>query len=203
MIIENVLVAIFAVVAGVLLDRFGRKRIAMVGFILLGIGYSVIGLYPEQMASWFFYTAVDGIAWGIFYVIFVMLIWGDLSQNANSDKFYAIGVLPFFISKYLQLILGNYVTSGILPEALFSFIAFFLFLAVLPLVYAPETLPAKTMKDRELKNYIEKAKKIAQKEEEKEQGQLKNKAQKKSEISQKEKNSEEYEKARQLAEKYY
>ena len=86
--------------------------------------------------------------------------------------------MPFFISKYLQLILGNYVTSGILPEALFSFIAFFLFLAVLPLVYAPETLPAKTMKDRELKNYIEKAKKIAQKEEEKEQGQLKNKAQK-------------------------
>jgi hypothetical protein len=37
--------------------------------------------------------------------------------------------------------------------------AFFLFLAVLPLMYAPETLSEKKIKDRELKQYIEKAKK--------------------------------------------
>jgi hypothetical protein len=37
-----------------------------------------------------------------------------------------------------------------------------LFLAVLPLVYAPETLPEKHMKERELKNYLDKAKKSLQ-----------------------------------------
>ena len=45
----------------------------------------------------------------------------------------------------------------------FSLAAFFLFLAVVPLMYAPETLPEKKMKERQLKQYIEKAKKIKEK----------------------------------------
>jgi len=32
----------------------------------------------------------------------------------------------------------------------------------LPLVYAPETLPEKTMRERELKIYVEKAQEVAQ-----------------------------------------
>ena len=46
---------------------------------------------------------------------------------------------------------------------IFSFASVFLFLAVLPLIYAPETLPEKIMKDRDLKSYIENAKKKAEK----------------------------------------
>jgi hypothetical protein len=38
-----------------------------------------------------------------------------------------------------------------------------LFLAVLPLFYAPETLPEKVRKERELKFYVEKAQEVAQK----------------------------------------
>jgi hypothetical protein len=38
-----------------------------------------------------------------------------------------------------------------------------LFLAVLPLLYAPETLPEKKIRDKELKSYIEKAKKAKEK----------------------------------------
>jgi hypothetical protein len=45
----------------------------------------------------------------------------------------------------------------------FSLASFFLFLAVVPLMYAPETLPEKTLRERELKSYIEKAKKIKEK----------------------------------------
>ncbi|UCF45025.1 MAG: hypothetical protein JSW44_04535 [Candidatus Bathyarchaeota archaeon] len=167
-IIENALVGLFAVVGGFLLDYVGRKRIAIAGFVLLGLGFSVLGLYPESIASWYFYTVVDGIAWGILLVIFVISIWGDLSYNSSSDKFYAIGVLPFFISKFLQLTMGNFIAANVSPYALFSFTGFFLFLAVLPLIYAPETLPEKTMKKRELKKYIEKAQKEAAKAQKKE-----------------------------------
>ena len=46
----------------------------------------------------------------------------------------------------------------------FRLLHFFLFIAVLPLVYAPETLPEKVMKDRDLNSYVENAKKKAQKE---------------------------------------
>jgi len=169
---------------------------------LVGVGYSVLGLFPHSMSSWYFYTAVDGIAWGILYVLFVILIWGYLSYNAPSDKYYAIGVIPFFISKFLELVLGNTVAGGISDYALFSFVAFFLFLAVLPLVYAPETLPEKVMKDRDLKSYIEKAQKAVQKETKKSYKQLQSDSQNETIESPKE-NSKENIEAQKLAEKYY
>ncbi|HYA77782.1 MAG TPA: hypothetical protein VEF91_03615, partial [Verrucomicrobiae bacterium] len=82
--------------------------------------------------------------------------------------------------------------------------AFFLFLAVLPLLYAPETLNEKTIMARQFKTYIEKAQKIAQKEN------LKNDNQDEEEkvkADEKEKQviqeSPEYEEAQKLAEKYY
>jgi MFS family permease len=203
MVVESAIIGIFAIISGFLLDNFGRKRTAIAGFVLIGIGYSILGLYPYEMASWFFYTAVDGLAWGIFYVLFMFLIWGDLSNDAKSDKYYAIGILPFFISKYLQLILGNYVAASISSYALFSFIAFFLFIAVLPLVYAPETLPEKTMKDRELKGYVEKALKQAQKEAGKSQKKDSAKAEKENDMGKEAEETHKYEEARKLAEKYY
>jgi len=161
--IENVLVGVFSVVGGFLSDIIGRKRITIFGFIGLGFGYAVLGIYPENLLSWYFYTLVDGIAWGIFSVIFIIIVWGDLSYGASSDKYYAIGGLPFFISNFLRLVIGSYVAETVSVYAIFSLTAFFLFLAVIPLMYAPETLPEKRIRERELKGYIEKAKKVKEK----------------------------------------
>lgn len=165
----NVIMASSAIVGGFMTDYFGRKRMAITGFVLLGLGYSIVGLYPESNPAWYFYTVVNGAAWGILLVIFVVTIWGDLSYSGYSDKYYALGMMPFFVSKFLQPVIGDSIAGNISPYALFSFTAFFLFLAVLPLVYAPETLPEKQMKDRELKNYLEKAQKFVQKDTEKNQ----------------------------------
>ena len=161
-IVENVIIGVSALVGGFLCDTLGRKRMAITGFALLGLGYSVLGIYPQAF-SMYFYTVVDGIAWGNLFVVFVVTVWGDLSLSSPSDKHYAVGVLPFFISKFLQLTVGRDIATLIPTYAIFSFTAFFLFLAVLPLVYAPETLPEKVMKERELKMYVEKAQEIAQK----------------------------------------
>ncbi len=137
----------------------------MVGFILLGIGYAVLGVSPNEMASWFLWTALDGCMVNLLRH-FCNHYMGRSCNSEKSRKYYAIGIIPFFISKYLELVIGNYVAIGISSYALFSFIVFFLFLAVLPLFYAPETLPEKVMKDRDLKSYVENAKKKAQKESE-------------------------------------
>ena len=162
-VIENVLYGVFAVVGGFLSDFIGRKRITISGFVLLGLGYAILGIYPENLLSWYFYTIVDGIAWGIFSVIFIITIWGDLSYGASSDKYYALGGLPFFVSNFLRLMIGSYIAETVSANAIFSLTAFFLFLAVLPLMYAPETLPEKKIRERELRQYIEKAKKIKEK----------------------------------------
>jgi hypothetical protein len=182
----------------------GRKQAAIAGFVLLGLSYAVLGIYPTEQISWYIFTILNGMTWGILIVIFVLSIWGDLSHSAPSDKYYAIGVLPFFISKFLEIAIGKYISINILPNTLFSFIAFFLFLAVLPLVYAPETLPEKVMKDRDLKSYVENAKKKAQKDADK----VANKKRKNSKNRSEEKNQyakpdNTYEEATKLAEKYY
>jgi MFS family permease len=166
-IIQSIMTGIFAIIGGFLLDSIGRKRIAISGFVLLGIDSATLGLFSNKIWANYFSAAVDGVAWGFLLAIFIVTIWGDLSKNAKSSKYYAIGVAPFFVSKLLGLTVGIPMSSFILNIAgqngLFSFLAFFLFIAVLPLVYAPETLPEKTMKDRELKSYAEKAQKIKEK----------------------------------------
>jgi hypothetical protein len=161
--IENVLIGIFAIISGFIADFWGRKRIILTGFIMLGLGYAVLGLYPQNLLSWYFYTLVDGIACGTFFVIFIVTIWGDLSYGVASDKHYAIGGLPLFISNFLRLSVGTYIAETVPAYAIFSFVAFFLFLAVVPLMYAPETLPEKTLRERELRSYIERAKRVREK----------------------------------------
>ncbi len=165
-VIEPIFGAVFALVGGLLADRIGRKRVIIYGFVSLGIAYAVIGLAPLWIGSWYFYSIVDGIAWGIFYVMFVLVLWGDMAHSDHrKEKYYAIGGIPFFLSEFIVTFFIPQLKT--VPKesvfASFSLAAFFLFLAVIPLMFAPETLPEKKIKERELKKYIEKAKKIREK----------------------------------------
>ena len=196
---------IFAVVGGFFLDLVGRKRIAIAGFTLLGIGSAIMGLLTgtSNVAILYFNAIIDGIAWGLLLVLFILVLWSDLSYGSTSDKYYALGVLPFFASRFLEITIGqdimNIFTES--KSALFSLTAFFLFLAVLPLVYAPETLAEKTIKDREMKNYIEKAQKEAEKAHKKEaENSQRENGDDEVEI---ETNQEDYEEVLKEAEKYY
>jgi hypothetical protein len=159
--IENVLFAAFAFAGGFLADAFGRKRLAMIGFALVGFGYAILGL-AQNIVGWYLYTVIDGTAWGIFFVLFFFTVWGDLAEGRSSEKYYAVGVMPYLFSNFMRLLLEPYV-SLIPTTALFSFASVFLFAAVLPLVYAPETLPESVIRARQLKSYIEKAKKFKEK----------------------------------------
>jgi hypothetical protein len=152
--VENVLSGVLAVVFGFVADRIGRKRIVVSGFILLGLGYASLGLAGEGF-GWWFYTVVDGIAWGMFYTVFIMTIWGDLSQGRSSDKYYAVGFIPFLLLVFIQSA-GSAISSYV-SDAIFSFASVFLFIAVLPLAYAPETL---NLKKREFKRYVDKAMRV-------------------------------------------
>jgi MFS family permease len=202
LLIENVLAGFSAVVCGFLADRQGRKRVALVGFALLGLGYAALGLFNgDTFAAWF-YIFVDGIAWGSFTALFLITVWGDIAQEKNSEKYYVLGVLPYLFSTFAGATMGTYISNRVSETTVFSFAAFFLFTATLPLFYAPETLPEKVMKDRDLKSYIEKAKKKAAKDSEK--AQKKRKGFKPKQKQEPEPvGDQNYEEAKALAEKYY
>jgi len=161
--IEGIISGIFALFSGLLCDMIGRKRLIISGFVMLGVGYATLGVFPGSLISWYFYTIVDGIAWGMFGPIFILILWGDLSYGMSSEKYYALGGLPLLFANFLQLAGESYFIRFVSVAAAFSLASFFLFLAVLPLMYAPETLPEKKIRERELKGYIEKAKKVREK----------------------------------------
>jgi MFS family permease len=161
--IEGALAGVFSVVGGLLSDRIGRKPVTISGFILLGLGYAALGVFFSNSLTWFFYAITDGIAWGIFSTIFITTVWGDLSRGTLADKYYAVGILPFFMSNLLRLLGDSYLARTVPPQSLFSLVAFFLFSAVLPLMFAPETLPEKKIRERELKEYVKRAREIKEK----------------------------------------
>ncbi len=151
-----------ALTAGLLSDRIGRKRVVLYGFITLGIAYAIIGIIPAISFSWYFYLVIDSIATGILWVTFILILWGDLSGSRTSEKYYVIGETPYFLSSIIQLLSTSYIML-IPPLSAFSLASFFLFLAVLPLLYAPETLPEKKIRLRKLRGYMAAAKKVKEK----------------------------------------
>jgi len=158
----TVITAFSMLLGGFFADNFGRKKILIYSFIVLGMAYAVIGIAAQSSISWYIYFILYGIASGLFAVIYIFIIWGDLSMQGCIERSYVIGLLPYSVIVPISEFITPYVL--LIPiSATFSFASFFLFLAVFPLMYAPETLPEKLIRRRELRKYVEKAKRIREK----------------------------------------
>jgi len=207
-IVNNIISSIAAILAGFLCDLKGRKITGIVGFIFLGLGYAFLSIFSGSgIIAYILFMVLDGIAWGILYVNFIFVIWGDLSEGSSRERYYVLGGLPFLLSGLFQVLVqpfAQYINVGLS----FSLATFFLFIAVLPLVFAPESLSDKIMKARELNDYIQKAIGAVNKRKPDEKKQTEEKEDQNSEQSngEEDENSQETEqdkKARELAEKYY
>ena len=205
----TLIASVSALLGGTLCDIRGRKVTGIVGFVLLGLGYAVLSFLsegPGKQIAQILYVVFDGTAWGILYVTFIFVVWGDIAEGKTREKYYLLGGMPFLFSGLIEVLVQPFV--DIVPiTTSFSVASFFLFLAILPLLYAPETLSEKLMRTRELKNYVEKAKKAVEKSREKEE----DKAQEECEQDKSEPEDdvkfevgqEEMDKACELADKYY
>ena len=165
--LEPIIATFFIFIAGIMCDWIGRKKIVLSGFVALGAAYAVMGFFHGNAFSWYLYSIIDGAAWGIFYLTFILILWGDLSPPGSREKYYALGSVPFFISYIIEQLMPNNLVPTVNGEPIiflaFSLAAFFLFLAVLPLIFAPETLPEKKMELRRLKSFAEEAQKTKEK----------------------------------------
>ena len=151
--------SISAFLGGALCDFKGRKVSGILGFVILGIGYAFLSVSPNESAFQIVWALLDGVAWGILYVTFIFVIWGDISDGRSREQYYLLGCMPFLLSNPISALVVPFVGQLNGVTASFSVASFFLFIAIMPLLYAPETLPEKVMKDRDLKSYVEKAKK--------------------------------------------
>lgn len=156
--VEPAMVSLSALVSGILSDVIGRKRVITLGFVSLGVAYAVLGLTPEVWLSWLLYFIISGFSIGSLWTMFTIVIWGEVAEH-QIEKYYAIGEAPYFLAVIVSLALTP-ITTLVPKTSAFSLAALFLFLAVVPLMFAPETLPEKTLRERELRIYIERAKRI-------------------------------------------
>jgi len=167
MIITSPIIAsITALIAGIVADWIGRKKIVLYGFISLGIAYALVGIILGEPLVNYFFVVINGITAGLLFVTFILILWGDMSQSGSREIYYTIGIIPLFLTEIIGLALDGYFIQ-IQETSIFSVAAFFLFLAVLPLLYAPETLPERKIELRRVRKYVEGARKVKEKYEEK------------------------------------
>ncbi|MDW8040963.1 MAG: hypothetical protein RMJ03_06040 [Nitrososphaerota archaeon] len=152
----------FAFLGGYLSDLVGRKPVIILGFSMIGVAYAVISMVPNSLAAWFLFYICSGVSWGLFTTIFIVVIWGDLASTSAKEKYYLVGITPFFMAAVIQKFFAAHLMF-LSETSAFSLAAVFLFVAVLPILFAPETLPEKVLKERELRNYIERAKRVKEK----------------------------------------
>lgn len=150
----------FAIISGVMADLIGRKKPIILGLIMLGGAYALVGLLTNS-TTFFINLLLSGFAWGVLMVVY-LVIPGDLSSPGSRERFYAVGwVLP--ISLYIGINGSARLMGFIPPTDIFSTIlSVILFASILPILYAVETLSESKLRERRFREYTKKVGKIVQ-----------------------------------------
>ena len=161
--------AFFGLISGIITDRLGRKYPIIGGLVILGISSIFLGLAPSEI-SVFIHMMTIGAAFGFLMVTYTV-VPGDLADRtspSSKEKIYAlIGVIPLTIyggigaiPRAFNLSVGANIISPILSAILF--------LSILPVLQAPETLPQKIINARKIKEHMKKVGELMEKEKKKE-----------------------------------
>jgi MFS family permease len=145
-------------VGGFIADRVGRKWPDVTGMAMLGASFALLGLAtrPETVLA---YLAISGIAWGFLIVIY-LAVPGDLSPIGSREKFYALGiVVPLII--YAGLGAATELLSISAPASFASSIlSIIIFMSIIPVLLAEETLPETKIAERKLVDHVKKVSKL-------------------------------------------
>jgi len=155
--LRYVFIAVFGLAAGVMADRFGRKRPIIIGLIVLGVAFAMLGFSLSHTSViwlhrlWYVYLALSGVTWGLFFVVF-LVVPGDLSDLDLREKFYALVAGLFCVG---AIPVPDF--SGTLPvDSLSQILSIILFLSIVPVLRAKETLHESKIQERKIKEHIEK-----------------------------------------------
>jgi len=161
LIIEYIGTILAALISGFLADYFGRKQPILAGLLMLGISYAMLALATNSF-SFLILMLAEGVAWGLIAVSYMQVVIGDISTNFGSkEKFYLLGgmVIPFLIKSTFSLIQESSQFT-IAASALSPLLSIVLFVSVVPVWRAMETLPMAKIRERKLRKHVEKISKI-------------------------------------------
>jgi MFS family permease len=159
--IRYVGIAIIAIVTGFLADKIGRKKPVILGVVLLGIAYALVGLTltPD---TYFLQMVISGFAWGILIVIY-NVVPGDLAYPGSEEKFYTLGLLiPFILYTGINGA-GRFFIMDVQLDIFSTILSVVLFLSIIPLLYANDTLSESKLKEIKIRDYTKKVSEVVKK----------------------------------------
>ncbi|MGQ9570473.1 MAG: MFS transporter, partial [Thermodesulfovibrionales bacterium] len=115
----NLIYSISAIPAGIIADRFGRKRIILLGFVLFAIVYYGFAIVGDTMGIWFlfgFYGIFMGLTEGIQKAFLATIIPSDFKATAFGIYNTAIGIAMFPAS-----LIGGWLWDNVSPSATFFY----------------------------------------------------------------------------------
>ncbi len=158
-VLRYVLIALFGIGSGLLADRFGRKQPIYIGLVTLGVSFALLGI-ATSATTVLIYLAASGVAWGCLFTVF-LTVPGDLSVKGSREKFYGLGyALPIGSLFALSTIPYN----SPFPLYFAQILSMMLFVAVIPVLRAKETLPPRRLEERKMQDHLKKVEDLIEKE---------------------------------------
>jgi len=144
---------ISTLLGGYIVDIYGRRNALLACLSSLGVSYAILSITPEQIILLRMYNIIDGFTWGILTLLYTLVIMSDVSRGRRTEELYAVsialGVLPNFILYiFIDMLKSTPLTLS------FSIASLFIFSAIIPLWFAPETLPEEVLEERKMRRYI-------------------------------------------------
>jgi MFS family permease len=151
-----------ALIVGFASDRYGRKNIILFGFISLGISYIFFGIAFDEL-SYLLTRIIYGAAAGTIFVVYGLTVIGDLAYTCSREKLMAIGVIPTFVVYGIFQVFSNTFEFPISPNVISAVLGVLSLISLIPLIYAPETLPKEKLLRKQLEEHLAHAREIQKK----------------------------------------
>ncbi len=161
LVLQYVCSLVFAFLAGVMADWFGRKQPMIIGLVMLGISYILLGLTPSEL-SWSLVMITSGVAWGLI-VISYSAVLGDLATSGSKERYFAVGgIMNSFVVQMIFWILARSLDISVPVSVLSAVVSIILFISIIPVLRAKETLSGSRIRAKKMKHYIDKVGKLVQ-----------------------------------------
>jgi hypothetical protein len=145
---------------GVIADVLGRRVSLGLSITLYGIGSALMGLVQNAASFSIAYT-INGLSWGILLMLYVFVVWGDLATERNVAKMYSIGLAVYYLALGVGILAPKISQESLIVTALTS--CLLIFCLNIPVILAPELLPADFRERIKLKLYLRTIKKNSKK----------------------------------------
>ena len=155
-------VLIGVLLGGFVADILGRRFSLVFGLTFFGFSTALVGLFQTEIVYLIVYGA-SGLTWGILFVLYIFVVWGDLSNQDNRIKIYSFGLISYFLSLGVGSFVGSFVdvSMEIIQSAFLSVLI--IFILNIPIIFAPELLPSYILERNRMRRHMGTVKKLQKK----------------------------------------